>query len=329
MAGDLIPPPSPAGRPDREGGQGLFSESELLRTDAEHEIAQEEATPVEPAPSSRYRSRFGFLMGALLGLGLAAVVVVALFATGDEEVRQPPWSAWQPESEENDLRALEIAKFVSAQYRLDSGDQLVDVYAQPLEIGGAPLSVVVRSAGVGEGSDLIDVSGDSLLFVLRGVGPRGSIDEGKPSLERLRLVQREAYELALYAFKYVDGIDNVVAFLPPAPPNAPRTREQKVFENPLDAVTEEEGGSPLPAMLFRPGDLEASLEVPLAETFPTDPPRPSTISKAEVDTFASVAQLHAFSASVVADQLGGGILVLDRASQAERAQEQLRSTLKA
>jgi len=67
----------------------------------------------------------------------------------------------------------------------------------------------------------------------------------------------------------------------------------------------------------------------VAETFPDIPPRPSTITPQEVDLFATVAQLHAFSASIVADQTGGGILVLDRASQAERAQEQLRSTLKA
>ncbi len=328
MAGDLIPPPSPAGRPERNASQGLFSDSELLRTDAEHERIREATLPVEPAESSRYRPRFGFVLGALMGVGLAAIVIVALFATSGEEVRQPSWSAWQPDAEENDLRSLQIAKYVSAQYRLDSGDQLVDVFAQPLELSGAPLSVFVRSAGKGEGADIIDVSGNSLLFVLRGTGARGSIDEGEPSLERLRLVQREAYELALYAFKYVDGIDNVVAFLPPAPPNAPKTRDQKALESPFD-VAAAEGGRPLPAMLFRPGDLEPSLKLPLAETFPDIPPRPSTITEQEVDLFADVAQLHAFSASIVADQTGGGILVLDRASQAERAQEQLRSTLKA
>jgi hypothetical protein len=100
------------------------------------------------------------------------------------------------------------------------------------------------------------------------------------------------------------------------------------FESPAtpEAAT---GDKPLPAMLFLPGDMEASLKAPLAQTFPNDPPRPSTISKTEVDTFAALAQIHAFNASVIADQTGAGFLVLDRLGQAEAAQEQLRSTLKA
>ena len=51
VAGDLIPPPSPAGRPERDDRPSAHRSRSptLLRTDAEHEAAVEAATPVEPA----------------------------------------------------------------------------------------------------------------------------------------------------------------------------------------------------------------------------------------------------------------------------------------
>ena len=84
MARDLIPPPSPAGRPDPDAGKHqTFSESTLLRTDAEHDAAVEAETPLAPAEGgSRYKSRFGFLLGALVGVGVAAMIVIALVIAG-------------------------------------------------------------------------------------------------------------------------------------------------------------------------------------------------------------------------------------------------------
>ena len=333
MARDLIPPPSPAGRPEGEWEKKRddtpFSDSPLLRTDAEHQAAVDAVTPVEPQPEgSRYKSRFGFLLGALVGVGVAALVVIGLVIAGDGTVREQPWSAWQPEHKDPDVAAIEIAQHVAHEYRQDNGDQLVDVYAQRLEIGGTPLNVVMRSAGKGEGADIIEIPGDSLLFVLKGLGPNGSIDTGEASTKRLRLVQREAYELALYTFKYVKGIDNVVAFLPPPPPspedkaaNAADAARAPLSHSPTDGklssgelAASASEDSPLGAMLFLPGDVAASLQRPLAETFPDpQPPRPSTLSDAEESTFGAFAQVHAFSAAVVPDQTGAGFLVLDRA----------------
>jgi hypothetical protein len=334
VAGDLIPPPSPAGRPDPDAGReqaaGTFSESELLRTDAEREAAAEAETPIEPAAASPYRSRFGFVFGALVGLGVAAVVIIALVVTSGDPVREPQWSAWQPESEEPDIRAVEIAKQIGSKYRLNSGDQLVDVYAQRLEIDGTPLQVVIRSAAKGEGADIIDVPGDSLLFVLKGLGERGSIDTEEPSEKRLRLVQREAYELALHAFKYVDGIDSVVAFLPPPPPAAGSAQNGPTGSAGAGSTTAAAAeGQPVPALLFLPGDLERALKRPLALTLPSTPPRPSTMTDAEADAFGNFAQVHGFNASVVSDQTGAGFLVLDRASSSAAAQKTLREALKA
>ncbi len=189
---------------------------------------------------------------------------------------------------------------------------------------------MIRSAAKGEGADIIDVPGDSLLFVLKGLGERGSIDSEKPSEKRLRLVQREAYELALYAFKYVDGVDSVVAFLPPPPPAAGSSQNGPTGATGAGSTTAAAAeGQPVPAMLFLPGDVEPSVKRPLASTFPTAPPRPSTMTDAEANVFDTFAQVHGFNASVVSDQTGAGFLVLDRASSSAAAQKTLREALKA
>jgi hypothetical protein len=339
VAGDLIPPPSPAGKPegDWEKDREPFASSSLL-----HDTPAVEPPP-EPAGPSRYRSRFGFILGALVGVGIAAMVIIALVVTGDDTVRQDNWSTWKPDSDDPDVAAIQVAQHVAHEYRLNSGDQLVDVYAQRLELDGTPLNVVIRSTGKGEGADIIDIPGKSMLFVLKGLGPRGSIDTEEPSPERLALVRREAYELALYAFKYVKGIDNVVAFLPPAPPTAAQTKADASdrADHPLAKDTtagtlasasvsiSDAQGKPVPAMLFLPGDVAPSLERPLADTFPAEPPRPSTITEEQVSAFGTFAQSHQFSASVVPDQTGAGFLVLDRASSSAAAQKALQDALTA
>lgn len=343
MAGDLIPPPSPAGRPEPGHSTDAFRESELLRTDAQVAADAgilEPEVGVEPAAASQYKSRFGLLTGALIGVGLAALVIVTVIVSSGDPIKAPAWSAWKPDSDERDIQVQEIAQYVGAGYRLDDGDQLVTVDAQPLELDGQPLSVVLRSTGKGEGADVNKIRGDTILYVLHGLGARGSIDSGEPSEKRLRLVQREALELALYTFKYVKDVDNVVTFIPPAPPGkvVPSatpgpSATPTATPGPLAAAAAESGsaaGQPLPSMLFLPGDLEAPLKVPLAATLPAgDPPRPSTISPETVSSLGQFAAAHSFSASVITDQTGAGFLVLDRLSASAAAQEALRSTQKA
>ena len=56
--------------------------------------------------------------------------------------------------------------------------------------------------------------GNSVMYNLCGVGQNCSIAEGQPSEARARLLRREALELALYTFKYVDDVDSVIALLP-------------------------------------------------------------------------------------------------------------------
>ena len=66
--------------------------------------------------------------------------------------------------------------------------------------------------------DIVDAS-KSMQYVLCGLGESCSIAHGEASEARHMLLRRQALELALYTFKYVDGIESVAIFLPrhPAP----------------------------------------------------------------------------------------------------------------
>jgi hypothetical protein len=318
VARDLIPPPSPAGRPDRETA---FSSASLQWDHQDEELADALEEPVLTASErSSFQSRFGLIIGALIGLGIAALAVLVIVIANDPGP-EPKWSKWQPDTDDRNIAIILIGRYVSAGYRLDSGDQLNTVDAEPLELDGSALRVVVRTTGKGEGANIEEIDGRTVLFTLKGLGPRGSIDTGEPSAQRLALLRREATEIALYTFKYVKGVDNVVALLPPAPPTK---AEQK--DPDASSLTDVRN---LPAMLFRPGDLEQALKTPLAATFPEDKiPRPSTITQADVDSFKLLAEQHAFNASITSDQLGTGVLVLDRPSASASLEETIRSLQK-
>jgi hypothetical protein len=79
-------------------------------------------------------------------------------------------------------------------------------------------------------------------------------------------------------------------------------------------------------MLFRPGDVRAQLESPLALTFP-DTPRPGTISGREAALLRQFTINNVFNANVVQAQTGQGFLVLDRPEVTTGAEALLQSTL--
>src|SRR5215211_2049114 len=254
MARDLIPPPSPAGRPSgdaeaererarereearrRQGGLwSRSSEAEATQLDttsalvaADPEAASEEARDQAAAPSradAPYRSRFGLVLGALIGLAIATVAVgAAVFVgTGGNNGAPDGWSGWKPEADSGVDAAKEIATHVGRNYLLADGNQIVGVQAGPLEVFNVPLEVALRTAPQGGNIDFID--GKGLMFTLNGLGPKGSIRGGKPSEERHLLLRREALELALYTFRYIDGVDEVVALLPPKPPTKAKSKD--------------------------------------------------------------------------------------------------------
>ena len=62
------------------------------------------------------------------------------------------------------------------------------------------------------------LGGTTAVYNLCGLGTSCAIAAGTPSLAGELLLRREALELALYTFRYIHGVDSVVAILPPVPP---------------------------------------------------------------------------------------------------------------
>jgi hypothetical protein len=333
MARDLIPPPSPAGRPgtsaeaERERAQELeakrrkqgslwhrSSEAEATEPraadalvaadpDSASDEARDAATHTPQPRDTPYRSRFGLVLGALIGLAIATVAIGAAVYVGTDGNNGAPdgWSTWKPSSDNGVSAAKQIATHVGRKYRLSDGNQIVGVQAGPLEVFNVPLEVALRTAPQGGNIDFIN--GKGLMYTLNGLGPKGSVRGGKPSEARHLLLRREALELALYTFRYIKGVDEVVALLPPKPPTKTKSKDGS-------ATTTQD--SPTQALFFRPGDLEPQLEIPLNATVPPQTPRPETIPGAEARRIDALTRGNLFLASFQQGQDQRAFLVLDR-----------------
>src|SRR5689334_1425976 len=93
MARDLIPPPSPAGR--------ASADPELREVPEAPVPHAEEATTSAPAGPSPFRSRFGFILGGLLGslvcAGVAFALLIGTSPTGPAGFKLADhWSRWEP-----------------------------------------------------------------------------------------------------------------------------------------------------------------------------------------------------------------------------------------
>ena len=143
-----------------------------------------------------------------------------------------------------DFPALE--RQVLAHWAAD-GKQLVYVEGSGMKVEGLPLTVAVREpASAGGKIRIFDEKG--VLYRMCGLGKDCSIPGGKPSIQRHLLLRREALELALYSFRYLDGVEQVAVLLPPPPG---KTASQAVFfrkpqiapelKKPLDATLTYQG----------------------------------------------------------------------------------------
>ena len=232
------------------------------------------ALQVEP---ETHQGRFR-LVYVLLGLVLvlAAGALVYLVSQPSSEPRGP-FSPWEPQSEDAQDRAQEIANFVGGNYRLDADTQLVTVQAAPPRVQDFPLAAVAIGSAPGGAAfsgDNIPVfpAEDTIVYILCGMGQECAISEGEPSEERQRLLRREALELALYTFRYVDDIDNVVVFMPPAP-----------------------GFRPSYALFFQRPELEDLVDRPLRDTLTSElTPLPNEISPSEAGVIDQLTQPRFF-----------------------------------
>ena len=255
---------------------------------------------VDPARHSTYAPRFHFLTGALVAIGLAAVVGLALFIAlpGGGQDQGQRWSAWTP-SVGGTAGAQQIAEHVGQEYKLTDGHQMVDVSVTGLEIEGVPLAVALRQAPA-QGGDIRVFDDNGLIYRLCGLGPDCAIASGKPSTKRHLLLRREALELALYSFHYLSGVHQIVVFMPPRL-----------------------GQKPNQALFFREGDVAQELDRPLSASLSPRVPTVRTVTLSPdatlVDQLTS-AKIFQFSLTQ-ANTDNRGFIVLDPfdASSAQQA----------
>jgi hypothetical protein len=251
--------------------------AEALPTVAESPAAQSPATQspatqLRPA-ARRHQALRGRFLVAYLFLGLLAGAAVAgafVLFTQTERDKNAGFADWHPVGEKATY-GQQIADHVALRYRLPSGDQIVGVVAGPpgVQTPDGPAvelaAVLIRSFNAQAESDIKTLStDDTYLYQLCGLGT-SCVVKGAATEERHRLLRREALELALYAFKYLDGVDKVIALLPP--PAGGQGSPNAIFLEKGDFKTELH--HPLAETIGRP-DAAKLFEVPELETVRVD-----------------------------------------------------------
>jgi hypothetical protein len=207
-------------------------------------------TPLVSPFAQEAKSYKGRFAAVYVGLGFLLVAGIAVFAIVVAKGTAPAgaaWSTWKPPNGATLDRAGQIAAHVASQYRLAPGAaQLVAVQAHKPQIQNIPVEEVALKGTANQDYKFVSTK-DAVVYVLCGLGSRCSIATGTPSQERARLLRREALELALYTFKYIDGVNSVIALIPP-PANDTTTNW---------------------ALFFQKKNFDAELSKPLSRTLPT------------------------------------------------------------
>jgi hypothetical protein len=285
-------------------------------------VGRSESDTVESTPHShKFRVATAMLVGIAIGAVVVALVVIASNRTAGPSAK---WSAWAP-SDSSSLGAREIADHVAPFYRVSGVDQLdvVTVVNLANSPAAAPtatttssnstsgLQVAVRSDP--SSSQVSLLSGKTIAYNLCGIGGSNcAIGVGTASTDRLLLLRREALELALYTFKYINGVQNVVAILPPG-----HTQPTSRLSAKPPASSSASAPKPVDiALLFLHDELRPWLAHPLSDTFPEQfpPTVPELTLWRQTPEAGLVDQITArglFSERLVQAQDGSNLIVLD------------------
>jgi hypothetical protein len=260
---------------------------------------------------TRHTPRFRALTGALIGIAVAGVIVAVSLATRDDggPGSSIAWSAWKPSDHSLTGGARQIANHIAPTYHLPGGSQLAAVTGGKLQVANLPVHIALRASATSQSVSV--VPGSAVMFTLCGLGPRCSIRTGTASPQRLLLLRREGLELALYAFHYLNGLENVVALLPPAPA-ATTTTITRTPGVARPAKTTTTTNPPGLALLFQRQELAPLLAHPLREILPAHIPSVATIAQSPESTLVTKATNPSlFKVSIVQGQDASAFLVLD------------------
>jgi hypothetical protein len=220
-------------------------------SEAEERRELERFVPPLTRPRAQGAVYGGRFMLAYLILVLVFGGVAALFTYLVVQQDAESWSTFKPKGD-GLARATNIANHVAPNYR--SGNfQVAVVEAQPPVVQNTPVDLIAvareRIQELGGGFITVERADRSLFYVLCGLGRACSLARGTNASETL--LRREALELSLYTFKYMDDIDSVITLLPPR-------------------------GDETQAVYLRRRAYEQQLERPLSKTLSASPPYTST-----------------------------------------------------
>ncbi|MEO6859009.1 MAG: hypothetical protein ABI323_10540 [Solirubrobacteraceae bacterium] len=273
---------------------------------------------MDRSAASPHAHRFRIATGVLVGLAIGALLIaIAVGAAGrPAKTINAPWSDWAP-PEGGALGARDIADHIAPLYRITPVDQLAVITVVNLESAAAQaaaasaaangntasptgaLQVAVRENPASGQVSLL--GGNTIAYNLCGIGGKNcEIGVGTPSTNRLLLLRREALELALYTFKYIGGVSNVVAILPPGHTQqtsqlsqTPPTKTQRTTSKPVDV-----------AVLFERQEVAQLLAHPLSYTLPEQ-------------STPTVAQMHSAPEAGIVDVVTGRGLFSEQLQQAQ------------
>lgn len=277
----------------------------------------------ERSVTSPHSHKFRAVTATLVGLAIGAIVIaIAILANQSSAGPSAPWSSWTP-ADGGATGEREIADHLAPLYRISPVDQLAVVTV----VNTANASALSSSSATGtstpssglqvavrpdSGSSAVSVlSGNTVAYNLCGIGGQNcAIGVGAPSSERLLLLRREALELALYTFRYIHGVTNVVAILPPGHTVQTSTLTQK----PPASSGTSSGTKPLSiALLFLRDELQPWLSQPVVNTLPEQfPPAVDQMKSApEAGLVEQITARGLFQQHLVTAQDGSTLIVLD------------------
>ena len=312
MARDLIPPPSPAGRPVAPGTPPPTHQ--FVELPPEPVAAAPEPPKVEQKlnlPPTQYRNRFGFLAGALGGVVLVSIALaIAVFAysgNGNEDHGMlANWSKWQPQDE-----SLPTARRRSPRTSAGSTSTRTATSSSRCSRcspGELPLKIAA--------SAITDLTGDTVVYRLAGLGAGGSI-KGEASVDaRRRRLPRGAGARALHVplpagRRERDGDDPAAAAgrrhrRGQRPGRTRRRRPATRRPRRSSRRSSSRQKARYRAIYFRAGDLKSELQVPLGATVPAGAPNAKTITKAEADDINRRVRSNLFTYE---EQAGTGVIL--------------------
>ena len=256
----------------------------------------EDVTRRERARQTSYRFRFGILYVALAAIVGAGVGTFVVLATRPAPPEAAAWSSWQPSGSKL-ARVRQIADRIPKAYKQPNGEQLTVSQASQLavstESGDMPVtSIFVRpdtTRGLAEESDIDAFTGaGAVSYGLCGLGggPQCALS-GQASVERFTVLSRQALELSLYTFKYVDDVDSVIVFMPPS-------------------TKGESNGS----LFLRRADVADELRRPISKLLPSTAPRVGGLTGVEVGNILRLTRSRTYAFEFQAASDGRPILVL-------------------